>query len=133
MHLCELPYATDAYNFFPLILLWDERSDLCWRVKFPCHFLKATLIRTYVCITFGEKKYKNCNNKANYLLCTLFLAKKELHRYHPVLIGCKKNAPNINKCGSVEFQREACLRTRGRVLCTRVIIYSYRVSYISYK
>ena len=54
-------------------------------------------------------------------------------RYHPVLIGCKKNAPNINKCGSIKFQREACLRTRGRVLCTRVIIYSYRVSYISYK
>ena len=35
------------------------------------------------------------------------------NRYHPVLIGCKKNAPNINKCGSVKFQREACLLTRG--------------------
>ena len=78
MHLCELPYATDAYNFFPLILLWDERSDLCWRVKFPCHFLKATLIRTYVCITFGEKKYKNCNNKANYSVLCFWRKKRSL-------------------------------------------------------
>ena len=39
--------------------------------------------------------------------------RKKTNRYHPVLIGCKKNAPNINKCGSVKFQREACLLTRG--------------------
>jgi hypothetical protein len=55
-------------------------------------------------------------------LYSVFGEKKD--RYHPVLIGCKKNAPNINKCGSVKFQREACLRSRGRVLCTRVIIYT---------
>ena len=86
---------------------------------------------SYVCITFGEKKNIKIVIIKQITLYSVFGEKRD--RYHPVLIGCKKNAPNINKCGSVKFQREACLRTRGRVLCTRVIIYSYRVSYISYK
>ena len=86
--MCEKPYATDAYNFFPHFVMGRTRVTFAGGSKnFSCHFS----LKWHYLLIFGEK---NIGRKGGVLTPPLFVGEEKIGRRGgsnpPLFVGEKK-------------------------------------------
>ena len=94
-----------AYNFFPSFCYGTLASDLYVPEG---QIFRPLFSKNLHITTFWQAKNKKIHvihNNVQYIEPSICWYRKK-YRYHPVLIGCKNNAPNIKQVVVSNFKKE---------------------------